>query len=92
MEKLRNGEIDLICTAHYTELRNQEFLYSDLPLGYETSILYAKADSSISYQNYDSMQGKKIGLLEESYSASDFENGEAVIKKGKKVFHRIVLK
>ena len=40
LDKLRNGEIDLICTAHYTEERAKEFLYSDLPLGYETSILY----------------------------------------------------
>ena len=73
LEKLRNGEIDIICTAHYTEERAKEFLYSDLPLGYETSILYAKADSNIFYQDYDAMQGCKIGLLQESYSAQDFE-------------------
>ena len=73
MDKLRNGEIDLICTAHYTEERAKQFLYSDLPLGYETSILYAKADSSISYQDFDAMQNRKIGLLNESYSAQDFE-------------------
>ena len=73
LDKLRNGEIDLICTAHYTEERAKEFLYSDLPLGYETSILYAKADSSISYQDFDAMQNRKIGLLNESYSAQDFE-------------------
>lgn len=73
LDKLRNGEIDIICTAHYTDERAKEFLYSDLPLGYETSILYAKADSKISYQDFDAMQGSKIGLLRESYSAQDFE-------------------
>ena len=52
LDKLRNGDIDLICTAHYTEDRAKEFLYSDLPLGYETSILYAKADSDIFYQDF----------------------------------------
>ena len=73
LDKLRNGDIDLICTAHYTEERAKEFLYSDLPLGYETSILYAKKDSDIFYQDYEAMQGCKIGLLKESYSAHDFE-------------------
>ena len=73
LEKLRNGSIDLICTAHYTEQRAAEFLYSNIPLGYETSILYTKADSEISYQDYEAMQGSRIGLLEESYSALDFE-------------------
>ena len=74
LDALRNGKIDLICTAHYTEERAEEFLYSDIPLGYEISILYAKEDSKISYQDYEAMQGCKVGLLEESYSAQDFKN------------------
>ena len=71
-EKLRNGEIDLLCTAHYTEERAKEFVYSDIPLGYETSLLYAMPDTPIYYQDYDAMQGVRIGLLQESYSAEDF--------------------
>lgn len=73
LEKLRNGEIDLICTAHYTEERAEEFLYSDIPLGYETTLLYTRADSEIFYQDYDAMDGSRVGLLKESYSASEFE-------------------
>ena len=73
LNKLRNGQIDLICTAHYTKERAEEFLYSDIPLGYETSLLYAKSDSPIFYQDYEAMQDCRIGLLEESYSAQDFE-------------------
>lgn len=72
MDKLRSGEIDLICTAHYTEERAAEFAYSTMPFGYEVSILYATEDSEISYQDYAGMQGKKVGLLKESYSATDF--------------------
>ena len=72
LEKLRNGEIDLICTAHYTEERAKEFLYSDIPLGYETSLLYTEADSSVYYQDFEAMTGARIGLLQESYSAEDF--------------------
>ena len=73
MDKLRNGEIDLLCTVHYTEERAEEFLFSSIPLGYETSLLYTMADSVIAYQDFDAMQGCKIGLLKESYSAQDFE-------------------
>ena len=39
-----------------------------------------------------SLNGEKVTDANYALSASDFENGEAVIKKGKKVFHRIVLK
>jgi ABC-type amino acid transport substrate-binding protein len=73
LEMLRHGEIDVICTAHYTESRAQEFLYSEMPLGYEASLLYAKTDSTIAYQDFEAMNGARIGLLMDSYSAQDFE-------------------
>lgn len=72
LDKLRKGEIDLICTAHYTEERAQEFLYADIPLGYETTLLYTAIESEISYQEYKAMNGCRVGLLAESYSAKDF--------------------
>ena len=72
LEKLRNGEIDLICTAHYTEERAKEFLYSDIPLGYETTLLYTTTDSKLTYQDYEAMNGQSVGLLQESYSAKEF--------------------
>ncbi len=73
LDKLRNGEIDLLCTVHYTEERAEEFAFSSIPLGYEKSLLYAMSDSPISYQDFAAMQGAQIGLLRESYSAQDFE-------------------
>ncbi len=71
LEKLRNGEIDLICTAHYTEERAEEFVYADIPLGYEATLLYTTTENDISYQDYEAMQGSKVGLLTESYSAKE---------------------
>ena len=73
IQMLRSGEIDMLCTAHYTEERAAEFVYSDIPLGYESSLLYTTEDSSISYQDYEEMDGTKIGLMTDSYSAHDFE-------------------
>ena len=72
LDKLRNGEIDLLCTVHYTNERAEEFAFSSIPLGYESSLLYAMPDSPISYQNFEAMQGARIGLLRESYSVQDF--------------------
>ena len=71
-DKLRNGEIHFICTVHYTEDRAEEFVYSDIPLGYEATLLYAAAGSDIFYQDYEAFNGCKVGLLLESYSAEDF--------------------
>ena len=73
LEMLRMGEIDLLCTVHYTEERAKEFKYADIPLGYEASLLYTKADSTIAYQDYEAMNGARVGLLVDSYSAQDFE-------------------
>lgn len=73
-DKLRNNDIDLICTAHYTEERAQEFIYSDIPFGYESTLLYTNENSDISYQEYSAFNGCKVGLLTESYSAEDFIN------------------
>ena len=73
LEMLHNGEIDVICTAHYTDERAKQFTYTDIPLGYEASLLYTKADSSIAYQDYEAMNGANVGLLVDSYSAQDFE-------------------
>ena len=73
LEKLRNGEIDLICTAHYTKERAEEFVYANIPLGYETTLLYTTNDSGISYQDYEALQGCTVGLLRESYSAAECE-------------------
>lgn len=74
LDKLRSGEIDLICTAHYTEERAEEFIYSDIPLGYETTLLYTNTDTDISYQDYEAISECKVGLLTESYSAKEFED------------------
>ena len=72
-DKLRNGEIDLICTVHYTKEKAEEFIYSEIPLGYETTLLYANTDSEISYKDYEAFNDCKVGLLTESYSAVEFE-------------------
>lgn len=71
-QKLRENEIDLICTAHYTQEHAQEFLYSNIPFGYETTLLYTHPERGISYQDHEALENSKVGLLLESYSSVDF--------------------
>lgn len=90
-QKLRDKEIDLICTAHYTKEHADEFLYSDIPFGYETTLLYTHPSSGITYQDHDALKDSKVGLLLESYSSLDFiehaeeynVNYEAIFYKSK---------
>lgn len=72
LNKLENGEIDLVCTAQYTEERAKKFLYSDIPLGYEYTILYADGESDIYYEDYDAMDNLRVGMLKESYHSVAF--------------------
>ena len=72
LEKLKEGEIDLICTAHYMEEREKDYIYSEIPLGYETTLLYARQESEIIYQDYETITNCKVGLLKDSYSAKEF--------------------
>lgn len=72
LAKVESGEIDLICMAQYTEDRAEKFLYSKIPLGYDFTILYAKEDSEIYFEDYDAMNGLKVGMLEGSYHSDAF--------------------
>lgn len=70
LSKLEAGDLELICMAQYTEENAERFLYSDIPLGYEYTTVYAQKDSDIYYKDYTAMQGKRVGLLKgELYAA-----------------------
>ena len=70
LDKLSSGELDLICTAQYTPERAALYDYSDIPIGYESAVIYArKEDDRIYYEDYAAMNGMKIGLLKDSYQS-----------------------
>lgn len=70
LKRLEEGELDLLVMAHHTLERNEHFLFSDLPMGYDYPVLYATSDSGIFYQDYPSFVGKRIGVSAET----SFEN------------------
>ncbi|WP_050636251.1 EAL domain-containing protein [Candidatus Stoquefichus sp. SB1] len=67
LEKLKNGDIDILCNAQYTAEREQYFDYSDLPIGNEYTIIYTQLDTPIYFNDYSAMNNKVIGLLNDSY-------------------------
>ena len=72
LEQLESGEIDIVCMAQYEEGRAEKILYSDIPLGYEYTVLYARTDADIYYEDYEAMKGCKVGLLKQSMHSEEF--------------------
>ena len=73
LQKVQTGEIDLMAGVSYTEERAQTMLFSDLPMGEERYYLYADlSHTDISVSDLSSLNGKRIGMLEESIPTSLF--------------------
>ncbi|MBO5691318.1 MAG: transporter substrate-binding domain-containing protein, partial [Spirochaetaceae bacterium] len=66
LQKLANGELDLLITAHHTSERRGQFLFSNLPMGYDYPVLYAPPDSDMYYQDYLAFDGTRIGVSAET--------------------------
>ena len=69
MDRLEKGDVDLLVMTHYTEERGERFLFSELPMGYNYTVLYAGMDSGIYYQDRSAFEGCRIGVA----SGTSFE-------------------
>lgn len=67
LEKLKDGKIDILCSAQYTKQRDQDFDYSKYPIGNEYTMIYTNPDEKIYFNDFQTMNHKKIGLLKDSY-------------------------
>lgn len=68
LERLKNGEIDLLCTAQYTEERARDYDYCDYSSGLEYTVLYADSENTeLYYEDYEHLNGTKAGLMKNSY-------------------------
>lgn len=75
LEKLKNGEIDLLCMAQYTDERNKYFDYSKYSIGIESTILYTLLDNDNMYYNdYASFDGMTVGILDASFQHASFDS------------------
>ena len=73
MNMLKSGEIDLMGGVSYAEERSTSMLFSELPMGEDKYYLYVNpSDTDISASDLTTLNGKRIGVVPDTLSASQF--------------------
>ena len=73
MSMLKSGEIDLMGGMSYAEERSASMLFSELPMGEDKYYLYINpSDTDISASDLTTLNGKRIGVVPDTLSASRF--------------------
>ena len=80
LQDLKDGKIDLICTAQKTEQREKEYDFSALSVGTEETVVYTREDhqdnKEIYYQDYEHMDGRTVGMLKDRIQNEQFRERE----------------
>ena len=67
LEKLKNGEIDLLSDVSYTDERAEFISYPSLPMGAEEYYIFISPDNKeVSSRDYSTLNGKKVGANKNS--------------------------
>ncbi|MGN0427437.1 MAG: response regulator [Agathobacter sp.] len=75
LQMLENGEIDLLTDVSYKPERENDMLFSALPMGEEQYYIYADLDyTDISISDISSLNGKKVGIIADSIPLDMFAN------------------
>ncbi len=73
MQKLFDGEIDMMSDVSYTEERAKKILYPELPMGTEEYCIFiVPGNRDITSQDYSTLNGKRIGVYKNSVHADIF--------------------
>lgn len=67
LQWLKNGEIDLLCPAEYSEERAVDFLYSSLECCIDYVALLTVQDSGLYYEDYENYNGMTVGMIIGNY-------------------------
>lgn len=71
LTRLEKGEIDILGMAQYTPEHAEKFDYASLPSGVEYMVMYVRGDdNSVYYNDYQSFNGLKIGVLKGNYQTA----------------------
>lgn len=77
MKMIQKDQVDIMSGVSYTEDRAKNMLYSELPMGKEKYWLYADLKhTDISISDLNTLNGKRVGLLEGSIQATQFYEWE----------------
>ena len=73
MEKLKNGEIDIMGNVSYTAERAADMLYASFPMGTESYYVFvAPSNTEITSDDYSTLNGKKVGVAKGSIQSGMF--------------------
>ncbi len=71
LEKIKNHELDLVCTAFYSDERAVEFAFSNQNFGRVRCVLYTTEDNEdVYYEDFEKLDGQKIGFIKGSLNIS----------------------
>ena len=74
LDMLRNGEVDVVTSVSKTPEREQEFLFSDQPIGVNSTIFTVKAGNrDIVEGDYTTYDGIKVGMLKNNSKNENFK-------------------
>ena len=77
MSMLKSGEIDLMGGISYAEERSASMFFSELPMGEAKYYLYINSsDTDISASDLTALNGKRIGVVPDTFSARRFYEWE----------------
>lgn len=70
--KLEAKEVDLVGAAQYSEERNEIYDYAALSSGYTFGCLFVGENSSLAFEDFDSMRDMNFGVVESYIRKGDF--------------------
>ncbi|MBQ7669683.1 MAG: transporter substrate-binding domain-containing protein [Clostridia bacterium] len=74
LQKLKNGEIDMLAEVSFKEDRAEYLLYSTLPMGTESYHLYVMTgDTKIKSDDVTTLNGKTVGVMKNSIQEQIFD-------------------
>lgn len=75
LDMLRNGEIDLLLPVEYSRERGKDFLFSDYECCMDVvSLVGRKTDPRFYYDDYESFDGIRVGMIEGSFLNGLFDD------------------
>lgn len=72
LTKLEAKEVDLVGAAQYSEERNEIYDYAALSSGYTFGCLFVEENSSLSFEDFETMRDMKFGVVESYIRKGDF--------------------
>lgn len=73
LEKLNNNEIDIMCNATKSAENIKKYEFSQYPIGIEQFVLYCLPETDLYYDDFESLEGRTIGLLVNSANTHSFD-------------------